>query len=178
MNAKDLLGKKIIDKKVRDIAKLAEIDVNGKTSKISNIYGSVGNPLNKKYYDIPASSILAVGDYIQVAETKEELDKKLLDKIPETENLKINNLINKTVINSEGYIVGKVQNVDIDLESFSMKDITISTTTTLSFSNENVVFSQDDISSIGDFIILNKTLVEEKEEKAEESKDSVEVEIE
>ncbi|RAP45146.1 MAG: hypothetical protein BZ135_06715 [Methanosphaera sp. rholeuAM6] len=177
MNAKDLLGKKIIDKNAKDLAKLAEIDINIKTFTISKIYGSIGNPISKKYYDITSDNILAVGDYIQVAETADELEGKLLDKIPESEEnrMKINNLIGKTVLNSEGNITGKVVNLDIDLTTFKINGLSISnSSSTFGKPKNEAVITQEDILGIGDYIIINKTLNEEKEE---ESDDSVNVDI-
>lgn len=180
MNAKDLLGKKIIDKKARDLAKLAEIDLNMKTFSIAKVYGSVGNPINKKYYEITADSILAVGDYVQVSETAEELEEKLLDKLPESEEktVKINNLIGKIVLDSEGNIAGKVSNIDLDLEKFVINGFAISeqSSSFVKSKKENVI-NKEDITSIGDYIIINKVISEEKGE-SEDSEDSVKVDIE
>ena len=182
MNAKDLLGKKIIDKNARDLAKLAEINFNVKTFKISKIYGSVGNPISKKYYDIGADAILAVGDYIQVSDVLEDLEEKLLEKIPEAEEntIKTNNLIGKTVLNSEGNVAGKVSNIDVDLQKFEISSLTISgSSSTFGQSKDIATINQDDITSIGDYIIINKIFsAEEKEEKEEESDDSVKINVE
>ena len=183
MNAKDLLGKKIIDKTARDLAKLAEIEINVKTFTIAKIYGSTGNPLSKKYYDIGANDILAVGDYIQVSKTIETLEEEILDKIPESEEkiVKINNLIGKTVLDSEGNVTGKVSNVDINLNNFKIENISISSSSSsFGISKEEKTCTQDDITSIGDYIIINKTLTKKEEESEEtgESKDSVNVDIE
>ena len=181
MNAKDLLGKKIIDKKARDLAKLAEIDLNMKSFSIAKVYGSVGNPISKKYYEITADNILAVGDYLQVSETIEDLEGKLLDKLPESEEktVKINNLIGKIVLDSEGNVVGKVSNIDLDLEKFEINGfaITEQSSSFVKSKKENLI-SKADISSIGDYIIINKVFTEEKEEEKEESEDSVKIDIE
>ena len=180
MNAKDLLGKKIIDKKARDLAKLAEIDLNMKYFSIAKVYGSIGNPISKKYYEITADSILAVGDYVQVSETIEELEDKLLDKLPESEekNVKINNLIGKTVLDSEGNIAGKVSNIDLDLEQFKINGFSIAeqSSSFVKSKKENLI-NKDDITSIGDYIIINKVISKE-EEKEEKSEDSVKIDIE
>jgi sporulation protein YlmC with PRC-barrel domain len=175
MNTKDLLGKKIIDKEAKDLAKLAEIDVNVKTFKISKIYGSIGNPLSKKYYDIPADIILAVGDYIQVSETKEELESKLLEKIPASEekNVKINNLIGKTVLDFEGNVAGKVSNVDLDLEKYEITNINIAgpSSSFVKPKKDNII-NKEDITSIGDYILINKVLTEAEEEEEEKEESS------
>ena len=172
MNAKDLLGKKIIDKKARDLAKLAEIELDMKSFSIAKVYGSIGNPISKKYYEITADSILAVGDYVQVAETIEELEGTLLDKIPESEekNVKINNLIGKIVLDSEGNVAGKVSNIDLDLEKFVINGFSIAQQSS-SFvkSKKETLINRNDISSIGDYIIINKVISKEKEEESENS---------
>lgn len=182
MDAKDLLGKKIIDKKARDLAKLAEIELDMKTFSIAKVYGSVGNPLSKKYYEITSDKILAVGDYVQVSNTIEELEDELLDKIPESteKNVKINKLIGKTALDSEGNIAGKVSNIDLDLEKFEIIGFNISeqSSSFVKAKKENEI-TKDDISSIGDYIIINKVFTEEKEEESEEeSEDSVNIDIE
>ena len=105
------------------------------------------------------------------------MEGKLLDKIPESEEnrMKINNLIGKTVLNSEGNITGKVVNLDIDLTTFKINGLSISnSSSTFGKPKNEAVITQEDILGIGDYIIINKTLNEEKEE---ESDDSVNVDI-
>ena len=180
MNAKDLIGKKIIDKNVKDLAKLAEIDINIKTFSISNLYGSIGNPINKKYYNIPSDSILAVGDYIQVGKTTEELESEMLEKIPETEGniIKLNSLIGKTVLNSEGNITGKVINVEVDFKKKAVCGIRIASSTSSFGQNKTqTLLSKEDITSIGDYVLINKVFEVEKEE-SEDSEESVKINVE
>lgn len=188
MNAKDLLGKKIIDKKARDLAKLAEININTKALEVSNIYGSVGNPISKKYYDIPVGEIIAVGDYIQISGTLEDLEDQKLDKIPETEAgiVKLNNFIGKTILDSEGNIAGKVSNIEIDVENNKITSIALEGSSSGFGKPKNQKTVQlEDISSIGDYIIVNKIFTEEEEvaddekvEKEEKDKESVNIDIE
>ena len=185
MNAKDLVGKKIIDKQARDLAKIAEITFNIKTFKIINLYGSTGNPLSKKYYEIPVNAILAVGDYIQIADTLEELSDKVLDKIPEKEEqtAKVSNLMGKTMLDTEGNVVGKVSNVDIDFEKFEINCLELTCSTSSFGKTITKKIGQTDVSSIGDYIIINKDSVESEEEdenekEDEEKKETVNVNIE
>ncbi|RAP51278.1 MAG: hypothetical protein BZ138_05590 [Methanosphaera sp. rholeuAM270] len=180
MNAKSLLGKKIIDKKARDLAKLAEINVNTKTFTVSNIYGSVGNPLSKKYYNLPVESILAVGDYIQVSEVLEELGDKKLDKIPDADEgiIKINDLIGKTILDSDGNVAGKVSNVEINTETFIIEEILISgSSSAFGKPKDQISLTKEDITSIGDYIIINKVLTPKEDEEEKEEKESVNVNI-
>lgn len=181
MNTKELLGKKIIDKNARDLSKLAEITFNVKTFKISKIYGSIGNPLSKKYYDIPVGAILAVGDYIQVNDTLEELEEKMLDKIPESEEntVRINNLLGKTILNTEGNVSGKVSTIDVNLETYEINYLEISESNSAFGKNKaSIQVKQEDIASIGDYILVKKDFVQNDEESEEENEDSVKVDIE
>lgn len=182
MNAKDLLGKKIIDKKARDLAKIAEINLNTKTLEASNIYGSVGNPISKKYIDIPVGEIIAVGDYIQISGTVEDLEDKKLDKIPETQPgiVKLNNFVGKTILDSEGNVAGKVSDIEIDVDTNKITSINLEGSSS-GFGKPKVQKSiqLEDITSIGDYIIVNKVFTEEEEESDEkEEKDSVNIDIE
>ena len=181
MNAKDLVGKKIIDKEARDLAKIAEIIFNKKTFKIIKIYGSIGNPLSKKYYEIPVNTILAVGDYIQISNTREELSDKLFDDIPEKEEgtAKVSTLIGKTMLDTEGNNVGKVSDVDIDFEKFEINYLELTCSTSSFGKTITKKIGQADVSSIGDYIIINKDSVEtEEDEKEDEKKESVNVKVE
>jgi len=184
MNAKDLLGKKIIDKKARDLAKLAEINLNTKTLEISNIYGSMGNPLSKKYIDIPVSKIFAVGDYIQISETIEDMEDKKLDKIPEAEQgvVKLNNFLGKTILDCQGNIAGKVSDVEIDADSNKILSILLEGSSSgFGRPKDQKTVKIEDISSIGDYIIINKVFTEEEtseEDDKKEEKESVNVNIE
>ncbi|MBQ6219230.1 MAG: PRC-barrel domain-containing protein [Methanosphaera sp.] len=185
MNAKDLLGKKIIDKNAMDLAKLADITFDVKTFKISQLYGSLGNPISKKYYAIGADKVLAIGDYIQVDDSVEEIDDKLIEKIPEIDknSLKANSLLGKTVLNANGNVLGKVSSVDIELKDFKIDHLTISgNSSSFSQSKNAITINQSDIGSVGDYILINKVIdTEEKSEETkteEESKEKVDVNIE
>lgn len=187
MNAKELLGKKIIDKKARDLAKLAEINLNTKTFVVSNIYGSVGNPISRKYIDIPVSNIITVGDYIQISGTAEEYEDKKLEKIPDSEAgiVKLNNFIGKTILDCEGNIAGKVSNVDIDVDSNKIISILLEGSSSgFGKPKSQKSIGLDDIASIGDYMIINKVFTEEDEsankdaEKEEEDEESVKINVE
>ena len=179
MNAKDILGKKIIDKQARDLAKLAEINLNTKTLEVTNIFGSVGNPLSKKYYDIPVSDIITVGDYIQVSRLIEDLESSKLDKLPETEAgvVKLNNFLGKTILDTEGNVAGKMYDIEIDIDTHKILSIELSSSsTTFGKPKDQKTVKIEDISSIGDYILINKVFTEESEE-SEEEKESVKVDI-
>lgn len=97
MNTKDVFGMKIIDKNAKEVAKIAEFEFNVKTYKVNKIYGSFGNPINKKYYEIDPNTIISIGDYLLIDTTVEELSENTLDKIPKAEqnDLKVNEAMGK-----------------------------------------------------------------------------------
>ena len=82
MNSKEIIGMKIIDKNAKDVAKIAEISFDTKTYGITKIIASTGNPISKKFYEIDPKNILALGDYLLIDTTVEELSQNKLDKIP------------------------------------------------------------------------------------------------
>ena len=79
-------------------------------------------------------------------------------------------------MDSDGNVAGKVSNIDLDLEKFEINGFTIAeqSSSFVKSKKENLI-TINDISSIGDYIIINKVISKEKEE---ESKDSVNINIE
>lgn len=186
MNARDLLGMKIINKEAKDVAKVAEINIDVKTYKITKIYGSIGNPISKKYYEIDPDEVIALGDYLLIETKLNDLEGNTLDKIPKAtgNNVKVNDIIGKTVLDAEGNVAGKVSNVDSDFENFEVNNITITKSSSFGMSKDNNIILKDDISSIGDYVIVNKIFkkTEEPDDKEKEEKnddtEKVKVDIE
>jgi len=186
MNVNDILGKKIIDKNIKDLAKIAEMTFNTETFKISKIYGSVGNPLSKKYYSIEPSEIMGFGDYLQVSLTKEDYEKNILDKIPQSdeEDAKINELVGKKVLNSKGNDNGRITGINIDFENKTITELIVELPNPSSFAKkETMTITKEDIAGLGDYILINKIIEPEvpkdkEEEKTEDEEEKVEVNIE
>ncbi|MBE6493399.1 MAG: hypothetical protein E7Z84_02165 [Methanosphaera stadtmanae] len=192
MNINEILGKKIIDKNIKDLAKIAEMTFNTETFKISKIYGSVGNPLSKKYYPIEPSEIIGFGDYLQVSLTQEDCEKNKLDKIPTSEekDATINEIIGKKVLNTKGNDNGRVSGINLDFEEKIITGLTIELPNTSSFGKKNIMtITKNDIAGIGDYILINKVIkseetedkkeeTEDKEEETEDEEEKVEVSIE
>lgn len=186
MNTRDVFGMKIIDKNAKEVAKIAEFEFNVKTYKVNKIYGSFGNPINKKYYEINPNTIISIGDYLLIDTTVEELSKNTLDKIPKAEqnDLKVNEAMGKTVLDAEGNTAGKVSNIDIDFDNFEITNITISKQTS-SFGKKDVnVIHKDEIKGMGDYVIVNKVFkgeskdsAEKEDKKEDESNEKVKVNI-
>lgn len=168
MNAKELIGLKIIDKNGKDVAKITEFSFNVKTYKITNIIASSGNPLSKKFYQIDTENIIALGDYLLIDASIDDLTK--FDKLPETnsENIRINESIGKTVLDSEGNIAGKITNVDIDFDKYEIDGLTFSKSSSFGKPKVSNNINKEDIITFGDYIIINKTFNDATEEKTEE----------
>ena len=79
-----------------------------------------------------------------------------------------------TVLDKNVREVGKIEDVDIDIDTGSVKSLIISLNKGL-FSNDSIEVSFDSIATIGDYILLN-TEIAVKEEEVEEV--TVEVEEE
>lgn len=83
-----------------------------------------------------------------------------------------------TVLDKKVKAVGKVDDVDIDVESGKVTSLIISLQKGI-LSNDFFEVGFDAIETIGDYILLNTELEEESEEKdAEEEANSVTIEVE
>lgn len=174
MNSKEIIGMKIIDKNAKDVAKITEFNFNIKTYKISNIIASIGNPISKKFYEIDPETILALGDYMLIDTTVEEIAENKLDKIPASgeNNMKINESIGKTVLDSEGNVAGKISNIDIDFDTFEIKGLTISKASSFGKPKETNNISKEDIISFGDYILINKKFEKPSQKKEDTTEEA------
>ncbi|MCI5867130.1 MAG: hypothetical protein SOZ23_01905 [Methanosphaera sp.] len=171
MNVKELLGIKIIDKNGKEVAKVADLRFDVKTYNISAIYGSAGNPISKKYYEVDPASIIAMGEYLLISQTIEELEETVVTKIPTEDGTStINQGLEKTVIDKEGNIAGKITNIEIEKDPFAVTGIIVEKAGG-SFGKPKAKYSinKEDITTNGDYVILNKVIEEPKEEEAEEA---------
>ncbi len=160
MNAKEILGRKIIDVNAQEVAKISELVFDIETYKIIKIYGSSGNPISRKYYEILKEDIIALGDYLLLNKTKSEIEANVLDKIPDAapRGINLNNNVGKTVLDSKGNIVGKISDIDINIDEFKVVQLTVKQTSSFGRSRKQYIITTDDIISNGDYIIINKEL--------------------
>lgn len=175
MKTNEILGKKVLDKNVKEVGKIAEINFDTKNFKLSGIYCSTGNPINKKYYAIKPSSIMALGDYLQISEVKEEIEQNMIDKVPKNDGStkNSNEIINKKVLNCEGNDSGKVTDIEFDFEKQEITSLTVSKSTSFSKA-KSFEISVDEILGFGDYMIINKVLnFEEEKTEAEEAEEDV-----
>ncbi len=85
--------------------------------------------------------------------------------------MQIREFLGSTVLDKNAYEVGKVENLDFDPESGKIDKITLTLQKNI-FSKDELEINFDDIATIGAYVILNKEIPKETEEK------TVEVEIE
>ncbi|RAP52183.1 MAG: hypothetical protein BZ137_09100 [Methanosphaera sp. rholeuAM130] len=175
MKTNEIVGKKIIDKNVKEVGKIAEMTFDTKTFKLTGIYGSTGNPISKKYHDFKATDIMAIGDYLQVNVTKEELMENSLDKIPKSEgtNAKSSEIIGKKVLDCNGNDSGKVSSINIDIEKQEITSLNVSKSSSFTKSSEAKI-EQDEITGFGDYILINKTLSFEDDKTGDEEEEKKE----
>ncbi|MDO5851124.1 MAG: PRC-barrel domain-containing protein [Methanobacteriaceae archaeon] len=153
MKINDIIGRKIIDKNANDIGKISELLLNTETFEITSFIASIGNPLSKKYYSIKTADINALGDYIQLKIDKNDLEESKDTKINTPDECKVNELIGKTVLDKSGVTIGKIS--DIEFEEYNITTLQISTSSIIK--KELDTITKEDISGIGDYIILKKT---------------------
>ncbi|MCD7781326.1 MAG: PRC-barrel domain-containing protein [Methanosphaera sp.] len=169
MIAKEILGRKIIDKNAREVAKITEIVFDLETYDVVKIYGASGNPISKKYCEILPSDMINIGDYLLLNKTIDELESNNLDTLPKDnpKTISINNSEGKTVLDAKGNIAGKIGNIEIDLDELKLKELTVEKGSSFSKKTKNVI-SKDDIISNGDYIIINKVFDQPEEEKEQD----------
>ena len=89
--------------------------------------------------------------------------------------MKIKEFLGSTVLDKNAYEVGKVDNVDFDVETGKIEKITLTLQKNI-FSKDELEIAFEDIATIGAYIILNKEITKEEAEEAEP--ETVEIEIE
>lgn len=80
--------------------------------------------------------------------------------------MKIREFLGSTVLDKNAYEVGKVDNVDFDVETGKIEKITLTLQKNI-FSKDELEIDFDDVATIGAYVILNKEIP--KEEKVEET---------
>ncbi|MBE6488676.1 MAG: hypothetical protein E7Z86_08175 [Methanosphaera stadtmanae] len=166
MNVSEILGKKIIDKNVRDVGKIAEMTFNKKTFELICVYGSTGNPLTKKYFEIAPDKILALGDYLQVDYNKDDLLASVVDKFqPNEGSIRVSEFKDKKVLDCNGNDSGKVTGIEVDFDNAIITTLNINASVRGKTAEQSIELT--DISGLGDYLLLNKEIKFEEETKKE-----------
>ena len=94
--------------------------------------------------------------------------------------MKIKEFLGSTVLDKNAYEVVKVSNVDFDVDTGKIENITLTLQKNI-FSRDELEISFDDVATIGAYVILSKEIPKEAEAEAEEAEEeakTVEVTIE
>lgn len=86
--------------------------------------------------------------------------------------MKIREFLGSTVLDKNAYEVGKVDNIDFDVETGKIEKITLTLQKNI-FSRDELEIDFEDVATIGAYVILNKEIP-----KAEEEEEAVEATIE
>lgn len=91
--------------------------------------------------------------------------------------MKIKEFLGSTVLDKNANEVGKVDNVDFDIETGKIENITLTLQKNI-FSKDELEISFDDVATIGAYVILNKEITQEVEEEADAETVKIEIEDE
>ena len=86
--------------------------------------------------------------------------------------MKIRDLLGSTVLDKKAFEVGKIDNVDFDIETGKIEKITLTLQKNL-FSKDELEIDFEDVATIGAYVILNKVIP-----KQDEVEETVEATIE
>lgn len=164
MKASEFIGMKVLDKDANDIGKVAELSLKLKKCLVENIFISTGGTLNRKYFVIISEDIAKIGDYVQLNFSKTRVEgKDHFDKIEdiESQGSLFKDIVGKVVLAQKGVEVGKISDMYIDPQGCLIHNVIISTGRT--FNKKFLLISDEDISAIGDYVILKLEQNEVKE---------------
>lgn len=90
--------------------------------------------------------------------------------------MRVKKFIGSVVLDKNAYEVGKVADVDFNVETGAIDNVVLTLQKNI-FSSDELEISFEDIATIGAYVILNKEIPKEVEEAEEETK-TVEIEDE
>lgn len=154
MKASEFVGMKVLDKEANEVGKVDEIAVVFGRCLVNKIFISVGSALNKKYLVIVNDDIAEVGNYLQLKLNKKEIEEHKVDKIDDNlgNGTRFNDFTGKTVLTINGMEVGKVTDMVIDPKGCLIHNIVVTSGNALN--KKNLMISNEDISVMGDYLIL------------------------
>lgn len=155
MKASEFIGMKVLDKEANEVGKVAEIAIIFKKCLVDKIFISIGSALSKKYLVIVDDDIAEVGDYLQLKIDKAGIDEQVkVDKIEDFigKGTKFKDFMGKTVLTINGMEVGKITDMMIDPKGCLIHNIVVTTGGTLN--KKHLMISDDDITAMGDYLIL------------------------
>ena len=90
--------------------------------------------------------------------------------------MKIKEFLGSTVLDKNAYEVGKVSNVDFDVDTGKIENITLTLQKNI-FSRDELEISFHDVATIGAYVILSKEIPKEAEAEAEAEEEAKTVEV-
>jgi sporulation protein YlmC with PRC-barrel domain len=165
MKASEFIGMKVLDKEAREVGRVAEMGLTLKKCLVDKIFISTGGTLNRKYFAIVEEDIAEIGDYVQLNLDQASIEKRVQgDKVEDliSKDSLFKEMVGKVVLAQQGMEVGKIADMYIDPKGCLIHNVVISTGGT--FSKKYLMISDEDISVIGDYVILKleKDEVEER----------------
>lgn len=160
MKTSEFIGTKVISKDARDLGKVEELSIKLKNGlvdmifMVDTIFIVTGSTLNKKYISITEEDVEAVGDYLQLNLNVDEIEKRIIGKIDDVapKGSLFKDFKEKIVLTKSGIEVGKISDMILDPSDCLIPSIIVSTGKT--FNKKRLMISEEDIDSIGDYMIL------------------------
>ena len=154
MKANEFIGMKVLDKEANEVGKVEDIAVVFGRCLVNKVFIATGSALNKKYVAIVNDDIAEVGDYLQLKLNKTEIEEHKIDKIDDNlgKGTRFNDFTGKTVVSIDGMEVGKVTDMAIDPKGCLIHNIIVTSGNALN--KKNLMVSNEDISAMGDYLIL------------------------
>ncbi len=168
MKASEFIGMKVLDMEAREVGRVAEMGLMLKKCLVDKVFIATGGTLNKKYFAIVEEDIAEIGDYVQLNLDQAGIGKKIhVDKVEDLapKGSLFKDMVGKIVLAQKGMEVGKIADMYIDPKGCLIHNVVISTGGT--FSKKYLMISDEDISVIGDYVIL-KLDKEELEERVQD----------
>jgi len=156
MKASEFIGMKVLDKGAHEVGDVAEIALRLKACLLDKVFISTGGALNKKYFSVNGEDISGVGDYVQLKLDREGIEQKVhLDRLKDfmPNDFHFKDLVDKPVLSKNGLEIGRVNDFIIDPQGCLIHNVIISTGNI--FNKKNLVISEGNINTIGDYMILN-----------------------
>ncbi len=164
MKASEFIGMKVLDKDANEVGRITELSIKLKKCLVEKIFVSTERALNKRYFTIIAEEIAHIGDYVQLTLSKAGVEGKILyDKVEDgaSKGSLFKDIVGKVVLAQKGMEVGKISDMYIDPRGCLIHNVIIYTGGT--FSRKYLMISDEDISDIGDYMILKLEKNEVKE---------------
>jgi sporulation protein YlmC with PRC-barrel domain len=155
MKASEFIGMKVLDKEANEVGKIADLVILLKKCMVDKIIIVTGGTLSKKYFAVVEGDLAEIGDFVQLKMDKESINQtaktdKLDDLMPMGTQFK--DVVGKIVLSSDAMEIGKIEDLEIDPKGCLIHNVMVYTGGT--FSKKHLLIADEDISNLGDYVIL------------------------